>query len=430
MPGTRLMERPLTRNIKPGAPPLDLASYEAEGGYKTLRAVLGRVAPADLVATIEQSGLGGRGGGGFSTGRKWQAMPSAAERPGPRYFIINADEMEPGTFKDRLLLEGDPHQLLEGLILSAYAVQATHGIVFVRGEYVRAIQALQRAVGQAEARGFLAQNILGSGFHFTVDIHASAGRYICGEETAMLNALEGKRAIPRAKPPLPQTSGLFGCPTIINNVETICNVPHIIGRGVDWYRGLGVNGAAGTKIFGVSGRVNHPGAYELPMGTPLRELVEDYGGGMRTGFGFRALLPGGASTGFMQGEEMDIPMSVEAFAARGHRLGTGTAIILDDRTCPVAFIANLQTFFAQESCGWCAPCRDGLPWVAQTLNAIESGEGSHADLDLLAEMTGHLGPGRTFCTLAPGAMASLQTGLACFREDFERHIHDRRCAWH
>jgi NADH-quinone oxidoreductase subunit F len=276
----------------------------------------------------------------------------------------------------------------------------------------------------------LGDDITGSGFNFAVDVHASAGRYICGEETAMLNALEGKRAIPRAKPPLPQTSGLFGHPTIINNVETICNIPHIIGRGVPWYRGLGVNGEAGTKIFGVSGRVKYPGSYELPMGTPMRELVEDHAGGMRAGVTLRALLPGGASTGFMLPRDLDIPMSVSTFAARGHRLGTGTAIVLDDRTCPVAFIANLQRFFAQESCGWCTPCRDGLPWVEQTLNAIEAGDGTQTDLSLLSEMTDHLGPGRTFCALAPGAMASLQTGLAYFREDFERHVQNAGCAWH
>ena len=357
-------------------------------------------------------------------------MPSRAARPGPRYFIVNADEMEPGTFKDRLLLEGDPHQLLEGLILSAYAVQADHGIIFIRAEYAAAAKLLNQAVAEALAAGLLGKNILGSGFDLRIDVHASAGRYICGEETALLNALEGRRAIPRAKPPLPQTSGLFGHPTVINNVETVCNIPHIIGRGADWYSGLGLDGQAGTKIFGVSGRVKYPGAYELPLGTPMRELIEEHAGGMRPGYGFRALLPGGASTGFMLDSELDLPMSFAAFAAAGHRLGTGTAIVLDDRTCPVAFIANLQQFFAQESCGWCAPCRDGLPWVEQTLAAIEAGDGTTSDLDLLLEMTGHLSPGRTFCALAPGAMASLKTGLAYFGQDFARHIHDGGCTWH
>jgi NADH-quinone oxidoreductase subunit F len=424
------MELPLTRNIRPGHAPLDLTGYQRTGGYETLRATLGIVTPADLIATVTASGLGGGGGGGFPTGRKWQAMPDPATRSGPRYFIVNADEMEPGTFKDRLLLEGDPHQLLEGLMLSAYAVQADHGIIFIRAEYTAAIKLLNQAVAEAQAAGLLGENILGSGFNLHIHVHASAGRYICGEETALLNALEGKRAIPRAKPPLPQASGLFGHPTVINNVETICNIPHIIGRGVNWYRGLGRNGEAGTKIFGVSGRVNYPGAYELPLGTPMRELIEDHAGGMRDGYSLRALLPGGASTGFMLEPDLDLPTSFAAYAAAGNRLGTGTAIVLDDRTCPVAFIANLQHFFAQETCGWCAPCRDGLPWVEQTLNAIEAGEGTQDDLSLLMEMTGHLGPGRTFCALAPGAMASLKTGLTHFAEDFARHIHNGGCTWH
>jgi NADH-quinone oxidoreductase subunit F len=424
------MERPLTQNIRTGHGPLDLTGYRRAGGYETLRATLGKTAPADIIATITASGLGGCGGGGFSTGRKWQAMPDPVSRPGPRYFIVNADEMEPGTFKDRMLLEGDPHQLLEGLMLAAYAVQADHGIIFIRAEYTQAAKLLNQAVAEAQEAGLLGDNILGSGFNLHVHVHASAGRYICGEETALLNALEGKRAIPRAKPPLPQTSGLFGHPTVINNVETICNIPHIIARGADWYRSLGVNGEAGTKIFGVSGKVKYPGAYELPLGTPMRELIEDHAGGMRCGYGFRALLPGGASTGFMLEADLDIRMSHGAFAAAGHRLGTGTAIVLDDRTCPVAFIGNLQQFFAQESCGWCAPCRDGLPWVEQTLAAIEAGDGTMDDLDLLLEMTGHLGPGRTFCALAPGAMAPLKTGLACFGEDFVRHIHNGGCTWH
>jgi len=424
------MERPLTGNIRPGEAPLDLHGYQRAGGYQTLRATLGKADPTDLIATVTASGLGGCGGGGFSTGRKWQAMPDRASRPGPRYFIINADEMEPGTFKDRLLLEGDPHQLLEGLILAAYAVQADHGIIFIRAEYAAAAKRLNQAVAEAQAAGLLGTNILDSGFDLHIHVHASAGRYICGEETALLNALEGKRAIPRAKPPLPQTSGLFGHPTVINNVETICNIPHILGRGADWYKSLGLDGEAGTKIFGVSGRVKYPGAYELPLGTPMRELIEEHAGGMRHGYNLRALLPGGASTGFLLESALDIPMSFAAFAAAGHRLGTGTAIVLDDHTCPVAFIANLQQFFAQESCGWCAPCRDGLPWVEQTLQAIEAGDGTEADLDLLLEMTGHLSSGRTFCALAPGAMASLKTGLACFGQDFARHIHDGGCAWH
>jgi NADH-quinone oxidoreductase subunit F len=423
------MERPLTRNILPGGP-LDFAGYEKAGGYIAVRETLGRRAPADVVREVTESGLGGCGGGGFPTGRKWQAMPSREKRPGTRYFIVNADEMEPGTFKDRLLLEGDPHQLIEGIILSAYAVEADTAYIFIRGEYVRAIALLNAAVAEAEAAGLLGENILGSSFDLSIHVHAGAGRYICGEETALLNSLEGKRAIPRAKPPLPMTSGLWGRPTVVNNVETICNIPHIIRRGAVWYRGLGRDGEAGTKIFGVSGRVKRPGAFELPMGTPMREMIEDHAGGMKPGFSFRAALPGGASTGFLMERDLDVKMSFTAMATLGNRLGTGTAIVLDDRTCPIGFIANLQHFFAQESCGWCAPCRDGLPWVEQTLKAIEAGRGAASDLDLLSEMTENLGPGRTFCALAPGAMASLQTGLAFFRDEFERHIRTRSCQWH
>jgi NADH-quinone oxidoreductase subunit F len=424
-----MMERPLTRNIDAKRGPLDLAAYQRAGGYQAVRATLGRVAPATVVAAVAESGLGGCGGGGFSTGRKWQAMPAKADRPGPRYFIVNADEMEPGTFKDRLLLEGDPHQLIEGIILSAYAVQADVAYIFIRGEYTRAISLLNQAVAEAEQNGYLGRNILGSGFDLTLHVHGGAGRYICGEETALLNALEGRRATPRAKPPLPQVSGLFGCPTIVNNVETVCNIPHIINHGVAWYRSLGQGDAAGTKIFGVSGRVNNPGAYELPMGTNLRALIEDQAGGMKPGYSLRAVLPGGASTGFMLDSQLDTPLSFPGMAATGNRLGTGTAIVLDDRTCPVGFIKNLQYFFAQESCGWCAPCRDGLPWVAQTLHAIETGDGEAADLELLSEMTENLGPGKTFCALAPGAMASLKTGLKYFGQDFARHISHGACPW-
>ena len=424
-----MMERPLTANIRADGQVSDLASYQRRGGYDALRRTLGTTAPAEIVATIAASGLSGFGGGGFPTGRKWQLMPSRTERPGPRYFVINADEMEPGTFKDRLLLEGDPHQLIEGIILGAYAVEADTAYIFVRGEYTTAIARLSVAIGEAEALGLLGANILGSGFSLSIHVHAGAGRYICGEETALLNSLEGRRAIPRAKPPYPQVSGLWGQPTIVNNVETICNVPHIIRNGAAWYRDLGRDGLPGTKIYGVSGRVNRPGTFELPMGTPMRELIEDHAGGMKRGYELRAILPGGASTGFLAPQDLDVSLSFPAMAAIGNRLGTGTAIVLDDRTGPVGFIANLQHFFAQESCGWCAPCRDGLPWVEKTLKAIDAGTGKAVDLNLLQEMTGNLGPGRTFCALAPGAMASLQTGLVLFRDTFDRHIQTRACSW-
>ncbi|MGC9269569.1 NADH-quinone oxidoreductase subunit NuoF [Acidiphilium sp.] len=421
--------RPLTRNIARGRAPLTIGEYERAEGYVAVRDTLGNLDPAAVVQMVADSGLGGCGGGGFPTGRKWQLMPGVAQRPGPRYLVVNADEMEPGTFKDRLLLEGDPHQMIEGIILSAYAVQANAAYIFVRGEYVTAIERLNVAIAEAEAAGLLGQNILGSGYDLSIQVHGGAGRYICGEETALLNSLEGRRAIPRSKPPFPQVNGLWGHPTIVNNVETICNVPHIVRYGAAWYRDLGVNGAVGTKIYGVSGKVNRPGAFELPMGTTMRTMIEDCAGGMKPGYHLRAVLPGGASTAFLLEDQMDVPMTFADMAKRGTRLGTGTAIVLDDRTCPVGFIANLQQFFARESCGWCAPCRDGLPWVERTLKSIEAGKGVESDLDVLLEMTENLGPGRTFCALAPGAMASLQSGLAYFADDFKQHIDTKACPW-
>ena len=410
--------RPLTQNIVPGSPPPDLGAYRSAGGYQSVA----HLTPAEIIAIVADSGLAGCGGGGFSTGRKWQAMPPKSSRPGPRYFIVNADEMEPGTFKDRTLMEGAPHLLIDGIRLAAYAVEADTAYIFIRGEYLTAIARLEHAIAEAGAAGLLGD--------LTIHIHAGAGRYICGEETALLNSLEGGRAIPRAKPPLPQISGLWGHPTIVNNVETVCNIPHIVRHGAAWYRGLGLGAEAGTKIFGVSGRVNRPGAYELPVGTPLRTLIEDCAGGMIDGYSLRAVLPGGASTGFLDASMLDTSLSAAAMSAAGTRLGTGNVIVLDDATCPIGFIANLQHFFAQESCGWCAPCRDGLPWIEQILRALESGNGEDSHLALLAEMPAQLGPGRTFCGLAPGAMASLQTGLTLFRDDFTRHVTEKSCAWH
>jgi NADH-quinone oxidoreductase subunit F len=423
------MERPLTRNIRPGAPPLDIAGYERAGGYQALQKALKEMTPEAVMKEVADAKLRGRGGAGFPTGQKWSFVPRGPEAPRPKYLIVNADEMEPGTFKDRLLLEGDPHQMIEGVIVSAYAIEAEIAYIFVRGEYLLAVERLQRAAAEAAARGYLGRDILGSGFSLDLHVHTSAGRYICGEETALLTSLEGQRAIPRAKPPFPQAAGLWGRPTVVNNVETLCNVPHIVARGAEWFKGLSRGPDGGTKIYGASGRVKRPGAWELPMGTPLREILEEHAGGMREGYAFRALLPGGASTDFLTAEHLDVAMDFASVEKAGSRLGTGTMIVLDDRTCPIAMLRNLEHFFAQESCGWCTPCRDGLPWVERILAAIERGEGEEDDLDVLALHTRFLGPGRTFCAHAPGAMEPLQSGLKYFRADFERHIRDKRCPW-
>ncbi|HEX2056042.1 MAG TPA: SLBB domain-containing protein, partial [Nitrospiraceae bacterium] len=291
--------KPLTRNIRPDEEPLWLADYEKAGGYESVRSTVGRIEPKALQNVVVESGLRGRGGAGFPTGKKWSFVPMGEDAPRPKYLVANADEMEPGTFKDRLLLEGDPHQMVEGMVVSAYAIGADVGYIFLRQEYVLAERRLKQAIAEAYEQGYLGRNIAGSGWNFDLFLHTSAGRYICGEETALLNALEGKRAIPRAKPPYPQVSGLWGRPTVVQNVETLYNVPHIALRGAEWYRALGRGTDGGTKIYGVSGRVNRPGAWELPMGTTVREVVDEHAGGMKPQTRFRGLLPGGASTAFL-----------------------------------------------------------------------------------------------------------------------------------
>ena len=387
------------------------------------------MAPSDVLEMVKNSGLKGRGGAGFPTGLKWSFVPTGDDAPKTKYLVVNADEMEPGTFKDRLLLEGDPHLLLEGMLIAAYTIQANTAYIFLRGEYLQAEKLLRAAIAQAHEQGLLGKNIQGSGFDLEIILHTSAGRYICGEETALLNALEGKRANPRAKPPFPQVSGLWGKPTIVNNVETLCNLPGILRYGVDWYKGLGKGGDAGTKMFGVSGRVNNPGCWELALGTPIRELLEDKAGGMCAGFQLRGFLPGGGSTDFLLPEHLDLTLDYDVIGKAGSRLATGTMIVLDDQTCPVGMVGNLMRFFSHESCGWCTPCRDGLPWVDEIFQRLENGAGRIEDIQVLTDHLEYLGPGRTFCALAPGAMAPLGSALRHFREDFDAHIHSGGCPW-
>lgn len=424
-----MMERPLTKNIRPGETPLDLAAYERAGGYQAIRKVLREIAPADVTKMVKDSKLRGRGGAGFPTGLKWSFVPMGDNAPRPKYLVANADEMEPGTFKDRLLLEGDPHQVLEGIMVSAYAIQADVAYIFLRWEYRLAAERLTRAIAEAYDRRYLGKNIFGSGYHLEVHLHISAGRYMCGEETGLLNALEGKRATPRAKPPFPPVVGVWGKPTIVQNIETLCNVPHIVNHGVEWYRGLSRSEDTGTKIYGVSGKVKRPGAWELPMGATIREILEEHAGGMQDGLRFRGVLPGGASTDFLVEQHLDVPMDFDSVQKAGSRLGTGTMIVLDDQTCPVGMVHNMEHFFAQESCGWCTPCRDGLAWTERILLALETGQGQPGDLETLTAHAKFLGPGFTFCALAPGAAEPLQSALKYFREDFERHIIEKRCPW-
>jgi len=315
------------------------------------------------------------------------------------------------------------------MILSAYAIQADVAFLFLRWAYKRAERLLRAAIAQAYEAGYLGKNILGSGYDLEMQLHTSAGRYMCGEETGLLNALEGRRATPRSRPPFPPVVGAWGKPTVVNNVETLSNVPHIVAHGAEWFKGLSLSKDGGTKIYGASGRVKRPGAWELPMGTPLREILEEHAGGMQEGYRFRGLLPGGASTDFLVEEHLDVPMDFDSVQSAGSRMGTGTMIVLDDHTCPVGMVHNLERFFAQESCGWCTPCRDGLPWVTKILAAIEAGQGRPEDLEVLERHGRFLWIGHTFCALAPGAVEPLRSALKYFRDDFEQHIREKRCPW-
>jgi len=423
------MERPLTKHIKPGSSAYNLEEYKQVGGYAGVNKALKNMTPGEVTNLVKASNLLGRGGAGFPTGVKWSLIPMDGDKSRLKYLVCNADEMEPGTFKDRYLLEGNPHQLIEGMIISAYAIQAEKAYIFLRWAYKKAESGLRKAIDEAYKAGYLGKNILGSGFNLDLYVHSSAGRYICGEETALLNSLEGKRAIPRTKPPFPAISGLFGRPTVVNNVETLSWISHIVENGADWFKGLSLTGTGGTKLFGVSGKVKNPGTWELPLGITMRELLEEHAGGMTSGHKFRGALPGGASTDFLIEEHLDVKMDFSTVAAVGSRLGTGTMIVLDDKTCPVAFVHNVEKFFALESCGWCTPCREGLPWVEKMLVSIEEGTGKMEYLDLLAFNAKYMGPGNTFCAHAPGAAEPLQSGLKYFHDDFVKHISDKKCPW-
>lgn len=425
-------EKPLTGLFPADGSALGIGAYEKAGGYSALRKAL-RMSPADIISAVKASGLRGRGGAGFPTGQKWTFVPvsnpGGDNAPSPRYVISNSDEMEPGAFKDRILMEHNPHQLIEGLAIAARAVGARSAYIFLRWAYGESEARLRAAISEAYGRGYLGRDILGTGFDLEMKLHVSAGRYICGEETALLNAIEGKRGVPRSKPPYPQVAGLWGEPAVVNNAETLSNLPHILARGADWYKQLSHTDEGGTKIYGVSGRVQNPGWWELPMGTTMRELLYDRAGGMREDYGLKGIIPGGASTDFLLEEHLDTPMDFASMQKAGSRLGTGTMIVMDDRTCPVGLLLNLMRFFARESCGWCTPCREGLPWLRDILASIEKGSGEEDDLKLLEEHCRLLAPGHTFCALAPGAVEPLQSALKFFRDDFKAHIERKGCPW-
>ena len=421
--------RPLTGAMRPDGRPLTLEEYQASGGYEALRtAVTGGMSQDEVISTVREAGLRGRGGAGFSTGGKWGHVPKGPDAPKPAYVACNADEMEPGSIKDRVIMERNPHLLLEGIALCAYAIEASVAYVFIRGEYHLPARHVQAAIDEATAAGVLGDHVLGSDMALEVYVHLSGGRYLCGEAAAMLNAIEGRRAVPRARPPHMAAAGLWARPTIVNNVETLAAVPPIVRFGADWYKQVGLT-APGTKLYSVSGRVKNPGTWELPMGTSMREVIERYAGGMQDGYRLRAVIPGGASTSFVLARDLDVAMDFDSMLPIGSRLGTGTMVVMDDTICPVALLLNMEEFFAQESCGWCTPCWGGLQWIRDLLHAVEHGDGRPGDIEKLEELAWVIKDPNTFCDHAPGASQPLASGLKYFRDEFEAHVESGRCPY-
>jgi NADH-quinone oxidoreductase subunit F len=417
------MELLLFKHNRPGRP-VTFKEYCDEGGFEALTKAITKMSPDEVQQTVMDSGLRGRGGAGFPTGKKWSFVPR--NLPGPRWLVCNCDEMEPGTYKDRVLLEHNPYILIEGMALACYALGVRHAFIFIRKGYEKAAGYLSRGIAEAKEAGLLGEKILGSEISIDLDLHLSAGRYICGEETGLINALEGKRPNPRMKPPFPAVKGLWNGPTVVNNVETLANVPAIIANGAAWFKGLAKNPeGAGNKLFCVSGSVANRICLELPIGTTLREIIDVHCGGMRDGKKFKACIPGGASTQFLTEDHLDVPMDFDTVAKAGSRLGSAGVIVFDESHCLVEATLNLITFFARESCGWCTPCRDGLPFVKEILQRIEAGGGEERDLEILREHIKYLN--YSFCALAPGAMAPVEGLLRSFEDEVREHILKGKC---
>jgi NADH-quinone oxidoreductase subunit F len=403
-----------------------LEGYERRGGYEAARNALKKLQPAELIELVKRAGLQGRGGAGFSTGLKWSFMP--AQSDGPKYLVCNADESEPGSFKDRILLERGPHQLLEGILIAGYATGAEKTFVYVRGEYAFPAAQLQRAVDEARAQGYLGDKVMGTKFRHDVVVQRGAGAYICGEETGLLESLEGKKGQPRKKPPFPAQYGAFGRPTTVNNVETFSHVPHIVRNGADWFRGFGTEKSPGTTIFGVSGQVVRPGLYELPLGTRLDEIVFQHAGGVPGGRQLKGVIPGGMSMPILPAGQIDVPMANEFLRERKTMLGTGGIMVMDDSCCMVRVAQIITYFFRDESCGQCTQCREGTGWLHKIVSRIERGAGEKGDLDVLLDVAGKM-EGQTICAFADAAAWPVQGLLRHFRSDFEQHVELGRCPY-
>ena len=406
----------------PGLANLD--TYRKGGGYEAVAATLGKTPADQVIEVVKASGLRGRGGAGFPTGMKWSFVPKAS--PKPRYIVCNADESEPGTFKDRELMEKNPHLLLEGMILAGYAIGSNLGYLYLRGEFEYIQRILDKAIAEARVAGILGDNVMGSGYKFQIHTHLGAGAYICGEETALLSSLEGYRGQPRLKPPFPAVEGLYACPTVVNNTETLMAVPHILMNGGAWYRQWGTEKSAGTKVFSVSGPVKKPGNYEVPLGYSMKALIENDCGGMRPGFKLKAVIPGGSSVPLLPAADLDTPLDYESMNAKGTFLGSGGVIVIDDRTCIVDALWNITRFYEHESCGKCTPCREGTYWMAEVLVRLENGAGKDTDIDLLADVADNI-LGKSFCALGDAAAMPVQGALKHFRAEFEYHVKHKAC---
>src|SRR6266702_1139398 len=405
----------ITKDID--APDLDtLEGYRQHGGYQALEKALKGYAPDELVEMVKKSGLRGRGGASFPTGMKWGFL---ARNDKPRYLCCNADESEPGTFKDRWLMEKNPHQLIEGIIITSYACHISTAFIYVRGELAFAGRQIQRAVEEAYAAGLIGKNILGSDFSLEVIVHRGAGAYICGEESALMESLEGRRGYPRLKPPFPAVVGLYGGPTVI---------PAIVKNGAEWYASFGTEKSKGTRVFCLSGHIKKPGNYELPLGTPLRTLIydEQYGGGILGDAELKAIIPGGSSTFILGPDKLDTPLDFEAIAAAGSMLGSGGVIVMDENTCIVGAVLRMTEFYRDESCGKCTPCREGNYWLTETLERIEHGHGRERDIDLLMDICDNIS-GKSFCPLGDAATSSITSSIKLFREEYEYHIREGQC---
>ncbi|TDK84719.1 MULTISPECIES: NADH-quinone oxidoreductase subunit NuoF [Mycobacteriaceae] len=394
-----------------------LQSYTRQGGYQALRTVL-RMPPAEVIALVKDSGLRGRGGAGFPTGTKWSFISPDDGRP--HYLVVNADESEPGTCKDIPLMLASPHALVEGAIIASYAIGARHAFIYVRGEVVPVLRRLQGAVAEAYANGYLGTNIAGTGFDLDLVVHAGAGAYICGEETALLDSLEGRRGQPRLRPPFPAVAGLYACPTVVNNVESIASVPSVIRGGIDWFRSMGSEKSPGFTLYSLSGHVTRPGQYEAPLGISLRELLE-YAGGVRAGHQLKFWTPGGSSTPMLTPEHLDVPLDYEGMAGVGSMLGTKALQIFDETTCVVRAVRRWTQFYAHESCGKCTPCREGTYWLAQIYARLENGQAQAADLDKLLDISDAI-LGKSFCALGDGAASPIMSSLKYFRDEYVAHL--------